>query len=350
MAPMEWADLDAAADAVCAEVRPWVEEGGFAFVRPLQDAARNQGRVELMRDGGSEGRLLAVKRMPNRWVCTGPREFADDHPTASERPWRDMAIVKHLNTVGCHFVCDLIAVFRSDLETFVATSFCTFGDLFSWCDHESVPPPGEDREKHMLPIVTQVFEAVRWLHDLGIAHRDLSLENIMLTDGDGGRLNVKIIDFGMATLSQSVSNEIRGKRTYQAPESHGAVPIDTFLADGFALGVVLFSMAVQDYPWTCTKRGACQLFEYVTMFGLRRFLEKRKLRKGNGEHLAEVFSPALAELLEALLQVRPESRASLGEACFAGPAGPRRSAWDLPWLRGGGPWQAVCLSSRAAGG
>lgn len=31
---------------------------------------------------------------------------------------------------------------------------------------------------------------------------------------------------------------------------------DAFLADDFALGVVVFAMAVQDYPWTSTKKGA----------------------------------------------------------------------------------------------
>ncbi|CAK0819824.1 unnamed protein product [Prorocentrum cordatum] len=35
----------------------------------------------------------------------------------------------------------------------------------------------------MQPIVLQIFTAVRWLHELGIAHRDLSLENVLLTHG-----------------------------------------------------------------------------------------------------------------------------------------------------------------------
>ena len=32
----------------------------------------------------------------------------------------------------------------------------------------------------------------------------------------------------------------------------------------FALGVSVFAMAVQDYPWTSTKKSSCQLFEYIS--------------------------------------------------------------------------------------
>ena len=42
----------------------------------------------------------------------------------------------------------------------------------------------------MLPIVGQIFVAVRWLHDLGVAHRDLSPLGAKATDaGDvfGGK-------------------------------------------------------------------------------------------------------------------------------------------------------------------
>ena len=104
----------------------------------------------------------------------------------------------------------------------------------------------------MLPIVGQIFTAVCWLHDLGVAHRDLSLENILLTD-NGGSMQVKLIDFGMSTTQRVCKRELRGKQSYQAPEMHGP-EYDAFLADEFALGVVLFAMAVQDYPWTSTKK------------------------------------------------------------------------------------------------
>eukprot|EP00425_Heterocapsa_triquetra_P002792 CAMPEP_0195055252 /NCGR_PEP_ID=MMETSP0448-20130528/3955_1 /TAXON_ID=66468 /ORGANISM="Heterocapsa triquestra, Strain CCMP 448" /LENGTH=390 /DNA_ID=CAMNT_0040084879 /DNA_START=66 /DNA_END=1238 /DNA_ORIENTATION=- len=299
----------------------------FKMQKTLQEAIRNHGRVDLMT---FDGNMVAVKRMPTRWVKANPKEFNLKYPTSSEQPWYDMALVRELNTLGCPYVCDLIGVFRDHEETFVVSSLCTEGDLFGWCDQE--PAPGKEREALMPPIVSQMFTAVRWLHELGIAHRDLSLENILLTKLPSGEYQLKLIDFGMSTLQRTCRHEVRGKQSYQAPEMHEEDEYDTFLADEFAIGVVLFAMAAQDYPWTATKRGSCQLYEYVSMFGLKRFLEKRKLRKGNGEHLIEIFSPALTQTLEGLLEIQPRSRATMGESMYRSKA-QHRSVWDMQWAK-----------------
>ncbi|CAK9059829.1 unnamed protein product [Durusdinium trenchii] len=303
-------------------VEPWVPED-YVGQQLLQEAVRNHGRVDLMEK--KNGEKLAVKRMPNRWVREGPTEFNEQYPTASERPWVDIGLVRYLNSIRYPYVCTLIGVFRDDETTYVASTLATQGDLFSWCDAD--PGPGGARENVMLPIVGQIFVAVRWLHDLGVAHRDLSLENILLTQESGSQ-HVKLIDFGMCTVNRNCKREVRGKQSYQAPEMHGSDTYDAFLADDFALGVVVFAMAVQDYPWTSTKKGTCQLFDYISTFGLLKFLRKRKLRKGT-EHLSEVMSAELIQMVDAMLQFDINSRLCLGEGCF----GTRGSVWDQPWIQ-----------------
>lgn len=304
-------DVDASSDEVAQGVVDW-HTGGFTEVKTLQDAVRNHGRVDLM---SKEGKSYAVKRMPTRWVRTTPADFLAQYPTASEKPWADIGLLRLLNNLEYPYVCQLHGVFRSKDETFVVYTFCTGGDLFSWCDRDSVPKPGKEREAVVLPIVSQVFSGIRWLHELGIAHRDVSLENILLTEDAAGE-SVRIIDFGMATLARTARKEVRGKVSYQAPEMHGEADFDTFLADEFAVGVVLFAMVAQDYPWTSTKPGACKLFEFISQFGFRRFLEKRKVRKGKGEFLAEVLTPEVIDVCEGLLRMAPKDRAYLGESCF----------------------------------
>lgn len=329
---MKPAELTAAMAKVSSEVMPW-EDDILTPVRKLQDALRNQGCVELMQSLKEGGSYVAVKRMPNKWVRTTPKEFNKQYPESAEKPWVDLGLLKHLNALGCPYVCELLGVFRDGQETYVVTSFCTEGDLFAWCSRESVPEPGPEREKQMLPIVVQVLTAVRWLHECGIAHRDISLENILLTESPGGTANVKVIDFGMAALARTCKG-LCGKQFYQSPEMHLDAPHSSFLADVFAVGIVLFAMAAQDYPWKSTRLKSCHLFEYATTFGLRRFLQHRKLRRGEGEFLIDVFTPAFSELLEALLQVRPEQRATLAESCFMAPAvdKPRKNVWEMDWL------------------
>jgi len=327
MKPITPTDLDATLFDLASDVTDWGTGGQFTFVKTLQEAVRNHGRVDLMTTKDTNIQI-AVKRMPTRWVRVGPKEFKEHYPTASERPWHDIGFVKSLNKRGFPHVCDLIGIFRDDANTFVAVALANQGDLFAWCDVD--PRPGRAREVVMKPLVTQIFGAVRWIHACGIAHRDLSLENILLNRDDTG-LNIKIIDFGMGTLKRWCLKEVRGKQSYQAPEMHGDVEYDGYLTDGFALGVVVFAMAVQDYPWISTKRNTCQLFEYVSTFGFEKLLERRKLRKGNGERLIEVLSEPLVELLLGLLTMNPPDRACLGEPQFEAEKA-RPSIWDKKWM------------------
>eukprot|EP00428_Durinskia_dybowskii_P018756 CAMPEP_0170228780 /NCGR_PEP_ID=MMETSP0116_2-20130129/14111_1 /TAXON_ID=400756 /ORGANISM="Durinskia baltica, Strain CSIRO CS-38" /LENGTH=371 /DNA_ID=CAMNT_0010479525 /DNA_START=46 /DNA_END=1161 /DNA_ORIENTATION=+ len=303
----------------------------MSFVKKLQEAERNHGEVVLMRDGD---RLVAVKKMPKKWVRATFEEFEQKYPTATEKPWVDMAFIRQLNNLGYPYVCHFHGFFLSETEAFVVSEYCETGDLFVWCEHQSVPKAGYDRELMMVPMLAKIVSAVRWLHDLGVAHRDISLENILLTGGVGPEATLKIIDFGMATLERNVKKEVRGKASYQAPEVHTERLVDTFMLDEFAIGVVAFAMMAQDYPWQTTKRGMCQLFEFISNFGMIRFFAERRLRSGDGQVLDEVFSRDLIDFIIALTDFDTSTRASLGESCYEVDVSldKRKNVWNLPFL------------------
>mmetsp|Transcript_84734 Transcript_84734/g.263206 ORF Transcript_84734/g.263206 Transcript_84734/m.263206 type:complete len:304 (-) Transcript_84734:78-989(-) len=281
--------------------------------------------MESHEDGG---RAVAAKQMPNSWIMTGPRAFQAKHHGETEQPWYDLGLLQLLTSSGFPYTVRLEGIFRDDTSTYVVTSLATRGDLFSWS--VIAPDPGPGREALMRPIAEQIFTAVEWLHELGVAHRDLSLENVLLTDRADGELQVQIIDFGAATLSRRCWREARGKPSYQAPEVHGEAPYDSFLADSFSLGVLLYGMATPGYPWTCTKRGVCRLFEYVCCFGLRKYLEERVLQRGRPARAIEVFSTGFVELLEGLLELRPQRRWALGESCLDHDGRP--CVWHTQWF------------------
>eukprot|EP00928_Gymnodinium_smaydae_P001510 TRINITY_DN1054_c0_g2_i1.p1 TRINITY_DN1054_c0_g2~~TRINITY_DN1054_c0_g2_i1.p1 ORF type:complete len:409 (+),score=57.04 TRINITY_DN1054_c0_g2_i1:105-1331(+) len=312
--------------------KPW-SAGQFVSVKRLQDAKRNHGFVELMKRTTGDEDKVAVKQMPTKWVRKSSQEFDDKYPKASERPWVDISIVKLLNDRGFDYVCKLHGIFRDAKQTYFVSSFADQGDLFIWCDRDT--PPGPAREAEMRPIAAQVFTAVRYLHDIGIAHRDLSLENILLTEGQNSSSMVKIIDFGMATLNRTCCREVRGKLSYQAPEMHMEEPYDTFLVDHFAIGVVLFAMCCHDYPWMGTAPDACQLFACVAVNGFRAFIKERRLRKAKGTKVGDVMSPEIVDMLEGLLQLNCRKRHTLGERGID-PGDyrphPRPSALDCAWV------------------
>lgn len=327
--PLCEADIEATMQKLSSEARPWIK-GEFTSVKRLQEAVRNHGYVEQMIETAT-GKNVAVKCMPTKWIRTSPEEFLSKYPKATERPWWDAGFVRTLNDSDCPFVCKLVGIFHGEEFSYVVTSLATGGDLFSWCDISIAP--GIAREKLMKPIVGQFLEGFRWLHNLGISHRDISLENLLLTEDNSapGLKRVKIIDFGMADMKRLFSNEVRGKQSYQAPEMHEPAKVcDSFLSDAFAVGVVIYCMSVQDYPWISTVKNQCRLFEFIRLSGLTAFARKRNVRKGSGTVL-EAWSPALHEVIDSLLEFDPHKRACLGESCFA--AAEQKSVWDMAWVK-----------------
>jgi serine/threonine protein kinase len=307
------------------KIQDWDEER-FKFERILQAAARNFGQVLLTRDTSIEGGFahIAVKKMPNTWMQDSSLKFSSAHPESSERPWQDVGSVCHLNSLGYPYACRLLGIYRNSEFTYVATDLCAGGDLFAWCEQDL--PTGEQRLRTIFPVAVQVLSAVSWLHDLGIMHKDISMENILLTEAQGSYLQVKLIDFGMSSTKRLSKNLVRGKSSYQAPEMHTPEINDAFVTDSFAVGVTLFSVAAKEYPWRATKSGKCKLFDYVRQHGLRRFAMGRGLLGG-------VFNEDFFEMVQALLQIDPKKRATLGEEAWSGDA-THRSVWNFKWIEG----------------
>jgi class 3 adenylate cyclase/cell division protein FtsN len=91
-------------------------------------------------------------------------------------------------------------------------------------------------------IVRQICAGLREAHLQGIVHRDLKPANIML-DGAG---NVKIMDFGIARLSQENvqhTGTIAGTPSYMAPEQVQLQPVGP-RTDIYSIGLMLYEMVV----------------------------------------------------------------------------------------------------------
>jgi len=329
--------LEETMHSLSCSVTKW-EAGKFGFVRKLQDAPRNHGCVsEMLRfDGcvGDDGLAVAVKRMPNWWVQSGQDDFKSKYPREVEQPWRDAGLVKELQEHDFPHVCNLVGIFSDQRMTYMVSSLATEGDLFSWAQLQ--PANSEAREPALRPIVAQFLDAVRWLHELDVAHGDLSLENILITKATGcTELQVKLIDFGMATLgrtrtpgSDSGGTNNIGKDTYRAPEVLPFTEYDAFLADVFSLGVSLYAMFLLDYPWKTTAAGKSDEFDYVRRMGAEMFLKKKA--RVRGQSLTDLMSPGLLGLMAGLLAPQPDKRFCLGETCFRKEG--RDCAWKSPWL------------------
>ena len=107
-----------------------------------------------------------------------------------------------------------------------------------------------------LNILRQMLRGLEHAHAAGVIHRDLKPENIMLVERDGQRDVVKILDFGIAKVTQPQSGGealtqagvIFGTPEYLSPEQALGEAVDA-RADIYAAGVIFYEMLAGRRPF-----------------------------------------------------------------------------------------------------
>ncbi len=116
---------------------------------------------------------------------------------------------------------------------------------------------GQQPIARAVDILEQMTAALSRAHDLGVVHRDLKSDNIMLTVRGGRRDFVKILDFGLAALARdprlAPKGAVFGTPEYMSPEQargDDAIPA----SDLYALGILFFEMLTGQLPFRSSDR------------------------------------------------------------------------------------------------
>jgi serine/threonine-protein kinase len=121
---------------------------------------------------------------------------------------------------------------------------------------ELAPAGGPMPVSRATEIVAQAAAGLQAAHDLGIVHRDLKLDNIMVASA-GDRPAVKLVDFGIAKAMAGVgdasqrvtqSGFVVGTPEYMAPEQLAGDPLDG-RADQYALALVFYRLVTGQLPF-----------------------------------------------------------------------------------------------------
>ncbi|EQC39445.1 serine/threonine protein kinase [Saprolegnia diclina VS20] len=200
-------------------------------------------------------------------------------------------------SAGAEFVLRLLDAFEEDGCDHLVLEYCPRGELF---DALKASPNGRFQPVDAQRYFGQIVRGLRYLHSNGFAHRDISLENVLL-DKNG---DCKLCDFGLAVQVPVKDFEFAavGKTYYMAPEMYTGGGYDPTKVDVWCLGILLFMMHT-GLPLLERARDDNTIFQYVKQYGVYGVIRSWQL-----DHL---LPPVALELLELLLTVDPTRRVTL---------------------------------------
>ncbi|KAG8748718.1 serine/threonine protein kinase [Ceratobasidium sp. 414] len=100
-------------------------------------------------------------------------------------------------------------------------------------------------------VFRQICDAVDYLHGMGLAHRDLKLDNCVMTTDN----IVKLIDFGTATVfhypgqALTLASGVVGSDPYLAPEVLHSQQYDPRKTDVWSVAIIFMCMVLRRFPW-----------------------------------------------------------------------------------------------------
>lgn len=202
--------------------------GHYRIVRCL--GRGSMGIVFACRDMNLSNRLVAVKVLY-------PEVMRD--PVASERFYREIVLTYSIDNP--HVVSAYDCFKEGDLFGF-AMEYVDGGDLGRVLDEEKTLPVSE-----VLRLLKEICSALEAIHSIGIIHRDVKPENVLLSK----TRSVKLTDLGVArnvTASRLTEHAtLLGSIDYVSPEYLAYGGIDR-RSDLYALGVIAYRMITGRTP------------------------------------------------------------------------------------------------------
>ncbi|KAJ9560343.1 hypothetical protein OSB04_005503 [Centaurea solstitialis] len=177
------------------------------------DVATQMGRKNKIDEDYVKGATIGKGKFGSVWLCrcraSGVEFACKTLVKGEETVHREVEIMQHLS--GHPGVVTLKAVYE-DLESFhLVMELCSGGRLIDQMTKE-----GRYSEQRAANIFKELMMVIKYCHDMGVVHRDVKPENILLTTSG----KIKLADFGLAvriTNGQSLAG-LAGSPAYVAPE------------------------------------------------------------------------------------------------------------------------------------
>jgi eukaryotic-like serine/threonine-protein kinase len=166
---------------------------------------------------------------------------------------RTSTMIKHKNLAMLYDFAQL-----EDGSYYMVWEFIDGTNIQKWIAQNGAMP-----SRLTVEISIQALQGLEHLHQMGLIHRDISPENIMLSQDHHGKLLVKVIDFGIAKqLAEGEGGQgltqtgmFLGKLKYASPEQAGFLKEGEHLdprSDLYSFGIVMYEMLAGRAPFQAT--------------------------------------------------------------------------------------------------
>ena len=211
-----------------------------------EDGFKKYGKLGRVLGSGAGGSVRLMKRTSDS-TTFAIKEFRPRHANESQREYAKKVTAEFCIGSTLHHanVVETLDLIQDDGKYYEVMEYCPF-DFFA------IVMSGKMPKEEIFCTFKQIVNGVSYLHDMGLAHRDLKLDNCVVTS-DG---IIKIIDFGSATVFRYPfesgivpARGVVGSDPYLAPEVLNSNQYDPQLTDIWSIAVIFCCMALRRFPW-----------------------------------------------------------------------------------------------------
>ncbi|SAL99104.1 hypothetical protein [Absidia glauca] len=241
----------------------------------------SMGCVKLAERFTDSQKIIARNDLSTPWSPGDPKDTPSEREQRTRREMTIMHLLQHPN------ICRLEDWACENNEYYLFLEYVDGGQLLDYIIRH-----GKLKEKQARKFARQIVSALDYCHRNAIVHRDLKIENILITRDE----NIKIIDFGLSNFysSKSLLNTFCGSLYFAAPELLRARDYTGPEVDVWSFGVVLFVLVSGRVPFDDTSLPVLH----------------QKIKAGVVEY-PDHLTKECVDLLSNILQVDPKKRKTL---------------------------------------
>ena len=199
---------------------------------------------------GAGGSVKLVKRIADNSVFA-VKEFRSKHENESKRDYIKKITSEYCigTTLNHPNIIETVEIVYEDNRIFQVMEYCDY-DLFA------IVMSNKMSYEEICCCFKQILCGVQYLHSIGLAHRDLKLDNCVINS----KGIVKLIDFGAAVVfsypfSKTLveASGIVGSDPYLAPEVCIFTKYDPRPVDIWSTAIIFACMILKKFPWKIPK-------------------------------------------------------------------------------------------------